>query len=78
LSGTDTDAADAKRYRWLRDRKAVFLGPVVGAQRYGSNEHGRRYLIGGNAIGSVAHDIDTLDAAIDLLMNPPKKKPRLK
>lgn len=57
---------DAARYRWLRDGKRIYLGPVVGHDR--RNGGGKRHLIASVSLGSCPPNIETLDAAIDSAM----------
>ena len=64
--------ADAERYRWLRDTRRIALGPIVG-QRPAMGESGCRYVIAHGSIARVAHDIETLDAAIDAAIDGEKK-----
>ena len=64
--------ADAERYRWLRDTRRIALGPIVG-QRPAMGESGCRYVIAHGSIARVAHDIETLDAAIDAALAGEKR-----
>ena len=58
-------AQDAVRYRWLRDTKCLYLGPVVGARR---DNRGERHIIPAVNLGCSPPDTETLDAAIDYAM----------
>ena len=58
-------AKDAERYRWLRDMKSLYLGPVVGARR---DNLGERHILSAVSLGCSPPDTETLDAAIDYAM----------
>ena len=56
--------ADARRYRLLRDRKLLYLGPIVGERR---GVGGQRYILTAAHIGAVPKYVETLDAALDAI-----------
>lgn len=63
LAALEAAQADAARYRWLRNTRRLYLGPIVGARRDGHK--GSRYILSSVSIGRAPHDTETLDAAID-------------
>ncbi len=65
-----SDEQDAKRYRFLRDRRTIYLGPIINDR----DEKGMRCICTGHGGGSVPRGTQTLDEAIDILMAPPAKR----
>jgi hypothetical protein len=61
----ETLRSEAARYRFFRDTKRLYLGPVVGARR---DNKGERHILASMGLGCVPHDIETLDDAVDAAM----------
>lgn len=60
LAAANAAVKDAERYRWLRDNRYIYLGPVLGRD----HEWKHRYVLFGN-LRSIPAEIVSVDDAID-------------